>query len=59
MSVPSPTREKAGNSLPFTAKIFRMTGMERGQVKRESGPSSADEQAETKAIENWLRGRYV
>ena len=30
----SPTREKCVKSLPFEAKIRRMTGMERGQVRQ-------------------------
>jgi len=32
-----------------------MTNMERSQVKRESGPTATDKEAETKAIQNWLR----
>jgi len=32
-----------------------MTNMERGQVKRESGPTGIDEEAEARATQDWLR----
>ena len=41
--------------MPFAAKILRMAGMEKGQVKRKSGQTGTGEEAETKAIQNWLR----
>lgn len=32
-----------------------MADMEKGQVKRKSGPTGTDEEAEAKAMEKWLR----
>lgn len=41
--------------MPSATKIRRMADMEKGQVKRKSGPTGTDEEAEAKAMEKWLR----